>query len=147
MKRVALLLLGLVCLLGLTSCGPSENQKAIYHDDAAIARQSDSYYYVKHLSNTKNDQYDASFASFTGSDTCWSQRIGADGAQFSLSVVSTVSSGSWKLVLIAPDDTVTMIAEGSAEEGFETLLTEGTWRIKSVGLECEGNFLFSIGLD
>ena len=49
-RKIAAALLGLLLCVSLTGCGPSGKQKAVYNDDSLIAGQSDTYFYVKHLS-------------------------------------------------------------------------------------------------
>ena len=50
MRKLAAAFLGLLLCIALTGCGPSEKQRAVYNDDSLIAAQSDTYFYVKHLS-------------------------------------------------------------------------------------------------
>lgn len=137
-RKIAAALLGLLLCVSLTGCGPSGKQKAVYNDDSLIAGQSDTYFYVKHLSTQSGTEYTENFGSFTGSDTIWS-RTARDGETLKISGTAEIKSGSWKLVLVDPDDNVTVLLEygGSLDETIP--LTEGKWRVKSVGLETKGS--------
>lgn len=73
MRKLAAAFLGLLLCIALTGCGPSEKQRAVYNDDSLIAAQSDTYFYVKHLSTQSGTEYTENFGSFTGSDTLWSR--------------------------------------------------------------------------
>ena len=136
-RKIATALLGLLLCVCLTGCGPSKKQKAVYNDDSLIAGQSHTCFYVKHLSNHSGTEYTENFGSFTGSDTIWSQTA-KEGEALKISGSAEIKSGSWKLVLVDPDDNVTVLLEygGSLDETIP--LTEGKWRVKSVGLEAKG---------
>ena len=108
MRKLAAAFLGLLLCIALTGCGPSEKQRAVYNDDSLIAAQSDTYFYVKHLSTRSGTEYTENFGSFTGSDTLWS-RNAKEGQ--------------------------TLHVSGSAET---VDLSDGNWRVKSVGLETKG---------
>ena len=137
MKRIFLILLLCLCLTG---CQPGKAQQEIYHDDTLIARSYDSELYIMHISQTKDGARIESFDSFTGADTCKKFTVGRTEETLSYAVTAAIDAGEWKLVLVAPDGTVTTLLEGSGETEGELTLTKGKWRIKSVGLACEGEF-------
>ena len=136
-RKICTALAGTVLCFCLTGCGPSAAQRVVYGNDEEIARQSDTYFYVKHLADHSGNLYSESFGSFTGSDTIWSKTV-KDGTELELFCSADIEEGDWKLALISPDDTVTILLEGSGDLDTEIVLTGGKWRLKSVGLEAKG---------
>lgn len=137
MRKLAAAFLGLLLCIALTGCGPSEKQRAVYNDDSLIAAQSDTYFYVKHLSTQSGTEYTENFGSFTGSDTLWSQNA-KEGQTLHVSGSAEIKEGSWKLVLVDPEGNGSVLLEygGTVDETVD--LSDGNWRVKSVGLETKG---------
>ena len=137
MRKLAAAFLGLLLCIALTGCGPSEKQRAVYNDDSLIAAQSDTYFYVKHLSTQSGTEYTENFSSFTGSDTLWS-RNAKEGQTLHVSGSAEIKEGSWKLVLVDPEGNGSVLLEygGTVDETVD--LSDGNWRVKSVGLETKG---------
>lgn len=137
MRKLAAAFLGLLLCIALTGCGPSEKQRAVYNDDSLIAAQSDTYFYVKHLSTQSGTEYTENFGSFTGSDTLWSWNA-KEGQTLHVSGSAEIKEGSWKLVLVDPEGNGSVLLEcgGTVDETVD--LSDGNWRVKSVGLETKG---------
>ena len=137
MRKLAAAFLGLLLCIALTGCGPSEKQRAVYNDDSLIAAQSDTYFYVKHLSTQSGTEYTENFGSFTGSDTLWC-RNAKEGQTLHVSGSAEIKEGSWKLVLVDPEGNGSVLLEygGTVDETVD--LSDGNWRVKSVGLETKG---------
>ena len=137
MRKLAAAFLGLLLCIALTGCGPSEKQRAVYNDDSLIAAQSDTYFYIKHLSTQSGTEYTENFGSFTGSDTLWS-RNAKEGQTLHISGSAEIKEGSWKLVLVDPEGNGSVLLEcgGTVDETVD--LSDGNWRVKSVGLETKG---------
>ena len=132
MRKLAAAFLGLLLCIALTGCGPSEKQRAVYNDDSLIATQSDTYFYVKHLSTQSGTEYTENFGSFTGS------RNAKEGQTLHVSGSAEIKEGSWKLVLVDPEGNGSVLLEygGTVDETVD--LSDGNWRVKSVGLETKG---------
>ena len=137
MRKLAAAFLGLLLCIALTGCGPSEKQRAVYNDDSLIAAQSDTYFYIKHLSTQSGTEYTENFGSFTGSDTLWSGNA-KEGQALHVSGSAEIKEGSWKLVLVDPEGNGSVLLEygGTVDETVD--LSDGNWRVKSVGLETKG---------
>lgn len=137
MRKLAAAFLGLLLCITLTGCGPSEKQRAVYNDDSLIAAQSDTYFYIKHLSTQSGTEYTENFGSFTGSDALWS-RNAKEGQTLHVSGSAEIEEGSWKLVLVDPEGNGSVLLEygGTVDETVD--LSDGNWRVKSVGLETKG---------
>ena len=137
MRKLAAAFLGLLLCIALTGCGPSEKQRAVYNDDSLIAAQSDTYFYVKHLSTQSGTEYTENFGSFNGSDTLWSLNA-KEGQALHVSGSAEIKEGSWKLVLVDPEGNGSVLLEygGTVDETVD--LSDGNWRVKSVGLETKG---------
>ena len=137
MRKLAAAFLGLLLCIALTGCGPSEKQRAVYNDDSLIAAQMDTYFYIKHLSTQSGTEYTEHFGSFTGSDTLWS-RNAKEGQTLHVSGSAEIKEGSWKLVLVDPEGNGSVLLEygGTVDETVD--LSDGNWRVKSVGLETKG---------
>ena len=137
MRKLAAAFLGLLLCIALTGCGPSEKQRAVYNDDSMFAAQSDTYFYVNHLSTQSGTEYTENFGSFTGSGTLWS-RNAKEGQTLHISGSAEIKEGSWKLVLVDPEGNGSVLLEygGTVDETVD--LSDGNWRVKSVGLETKG---------
>lgn len=97
----------------------------------------DTYFYIKHLSTQSGTEYTENFGSFTGSDTLWS-RNAKEGQTLHVSGSAEIKEGSWKLVLVDPEGNGSVLLEygGTVDETVD--LSDGNWRVKSVGLETKG---------
>ena len=75
------------------------------------------------MSTQSGTEYTENFGSFTGSDTIWS-RTAREGETLKISGTAEIKSGSWKLVLVDPDDNVTVLLEygGSLAASYRELL-------------------------
>ncbi len=118
----------------------SEYQKGIYGDDDKIVKGGDSKTYMMHLDLfSRNQNSDTKFTGFTGSDTVFVFSMEA-GETIEVSYDVAVSAGQFKVVLIDPDNVISVITEGSGDgEMILTVAKAGTYRIKYVGLDASGS--------
>lgn len=128
-----------LALLVFAGCDPAK-YNPIYDDDARIASNSDSSFASNSVSNTKAHEFTLS-ATMTGMQTIW-RYTSPDDREAELTFSLGVSSGGKaKLVLIAPDGTVTVLTENTGSEtgaDSETKLVtlkKGRNRIKIVGYD------------
>ena len=134
MKKVLALLLLLAALISIAGC----NNNATYTDDAAIAKKTDSFSTKMWTSNTRGNEFTAS-ATLTGARTIWRYNAESDiDVTFAFLLSVTGDVGKAKLVLIGPDDDVTIITENANSATYDELqyqtisLKKGSNRIKVV---------------
>lgn len=112
----------------------------IYDNEAEIASDSNTFNLVNSEQSIENQSYKGSIEKFEGMDTIWTYDAEEDGI-VELTYLASVYSGKVKLVLIAPDDSVTTIIEITSATEMADVQTymlnikEGNNRIKVVGGE------------
>lgn len=142
--RIITFALTIILLIGLlAACGGSKAQQHLYDDDSRIAEQGDSYTYATKADLTENEHTNARFSGFSGADTVWYLEVGAE-TTIHMQHNLDIRSGKLKLVLVAPDDRVTVISDQSGEGNLEIPLDKGNSRIKLVGQKASGSFKASI---
>ena len=133
MMIVAALVFGvMVC----ASCA-STSMADMYDNDSKIADNSNSYNLINCEQHIDGQNYQCRIEKLEGMDTVWTYDAAEDvSAELSYSV--SVYNGKMKLVLIAPDDSLTTIAEITAEtasgasQKYTVHLKKGKNRIKVV---------------
>ena len=133
MMIVAALVFGVVVC---ASCA-STSMADMYDNDSKIAGNSNSYNLKNCEQHIDGQNYQCRIEKLEGMDTVWTYDAAEDvSAELSYSV--SVYNGKMKLVLIAPDDSLTTIAEITAETASEASqkhtvhLKKGKNRIKVV---------------
>ncbi len=141
MKKLALLLCVLtVCLAGMTACG-----KVSYDGQDFLTSSVDSYSYYRCIdTESTNTTLNREFDRFNGKDTIW-KLDALEDAQVSIDISATVTDGRFKILLIAPDKSITTLLEGEGTVQLEAELKEGTSRIILVGEESEGSCKITVG--
>ncbi len=138
MKKIvsaAMIGIFMVLLVGCNNAVVNE----MYDDDSKIAQSSDSYAKVGSLSISGEDGLFMSAGSFTGTETIWEHEASEDIEAEISYLLSVSSGGKAKLVLISPDDEVTIINENTDNSSMSERVTEtfslkkGKNRIKIVG--------------
>lgn len=133
-KAAVLALILLISCLG----GCSNMMTGVYDDASMLVKDSNTYNKVNWKSSIEDRKYTVSAVKFEGMDTIWTYDAPED-ASIEITYLVKVHDGKMKLVLIAPDDTLTTIAEITTESSMEeaesvTLeLEKGENRIKLVG--------------
>ncbi len=90
----------------------------IYDIDSKIADNSNSYNLINCEQRIEEQNYKCSIEKFEGMDTVWTYDA-AEDVSAELSFFVSVYDGKMKLVLIAPDDSLTTIAEITPETKLE----------------------------
>lgn len=138
MKKYSIALL-LIMVFTITGCS-SIPMSSIYDNDKKISSISNTYSLSNYNQNVEGDRLTAEIKSLVGMDTVWKYRAKEDSELeilYSLNVVS----GKAKLVHIAPDKTVTPIAEATPDTNISELVKDvlpiqkGLNRIKIVAGE------------
>lgn len=129
----------IMILLVLGLCGCRTNPMlAVYNDDSKIASDSNSYNLINDEQSIENQNYEGSIEKFEGMDTIWTYDAMED-INLDIEYQVSVHTGKMKLVLIAPDDTLTTIVEVTPKNTMKNIenttleLKKGKNRIKVVG--------------
>ncbi|MCC8122884.1 MAG: emp24/gp25L/p24 family protein [Oscillospiraceae bacterium] len=136
-KHLAILTAGLL-VLSLAGCDATIND-AIYDSDASLAG-GDMYSKMYATATTRGRTFTFSRGTLSGAETIWTYRSDGNGTEVTLQyTLEETNSGSAKLVLIDPDDTVITIAEASATRQEDTYSftadDSGTYCVKLAGKE------------
>ncbi len=135
-NKVKNVMIVVALILGLTACA-SNPMADIYDNDSEIASNSNSYNLINCEQRIEEQNYNCSIEKFEGIDTVWSYDATED-VSAELSYFVSVYNGKMKLVLIAPDDSLTTIAGITPETKLEDSknytinLKKGKNRIKVV---------------
>jgi len=138
-KKVKMFITTMLLILGLTACQDNP-MSAIYDNDSKIVSDSNVYNLTNDEQNIEKQNYKGSIEKFEGMDTIWTYNATED-ENVELKYLAAVYSGKMKLVLIAPDNSLTTIVEITSEtdlKDYQTYmleLKEGTNRIKVIGGE------------
>jgi hypothetical protein len=149
MKKLKHTLILLSCLLFLILVGCSSTrdyQKSIYSDDLKIAKEADSYSYLKRAGSSKDNSITLTFKRFDGSDTIWiidSKKSGSIKIDFD----AKITKGSFKAVIITPDKKVSNIFENTASGSKDIQVLEGKNRLKFIGNNSTGEVSATVNLD
>lgn len=122
MKKVKLVAAACLLLFFTTGCLGNPLHNAIYDDDAKIAETANNYNALYSIGNTENNTYTLS-AHMTGADTIWKWNTPAAQDIEIYYSLSVLEGGKAKIVLIAPDNTVTTIAENTGDDAQDALHT------------------------
>ena len=130
------MLIVVTLIFGLTACD-SKSIADIYDNDSKIAGNSNSYNLINCEQSIEEQNYKCCIEKFEGMDTVWICDA-AEAVSAELSFFASVYDGKMKLVLIAPDGSLTTIAELTPETKLEDFinytinLKKGKNRIKVV---------------
>ncbi len=136
-KYITLFLTILVLLSCFASCN-SNSFSELYDDEARLASKSNTYSLANDQQSTDGTTCTVSAEEFEGMDTLWSYEA-KETETIELTCQLTVYSGKLKLILIAPDNSITTITEVTSEtktSGLQTFcitLPAGENRMKVVG--------------
>lgn len=141
MKRSLVACLLCLVLFLVSGCGASIDYNAIYGDDAKIAGAADSSFASTSIYNTIGDEMTMHAQAFVGAKTLWRYTADSDGEIMVSYSLSASKGGKVKLVLIAPDDAITILAEVAGGTSMDEMqsytigVQKGEYRIKVVGYE------------
>ena len=138
MKKIITMLVLCLTVITIAACG---NLNDAYHDNAEIARTGDSNSTRGARSSTIGNELTVSTTGMTGTRTIWRYTANSEvDVTFSYSL-SVNGGGKAKLVLIAPDGEVIILAENTdnttnREMQSQTItLRRGNNRVKIVGFD------------
>lgn len=143
-NKFILWMLVILVVINIAACNSVvKYQNSIFHDKSKIVREADSYTYGSRTSNSRGNEYDIKFASFSGMETIY--RIKSDRENdVIVDFEAIVEDGEFKVVLITPDDEIINIVNGT-DEGNETIkIKEGVSHIKLAGKKAKGNISIKI---
>lgn len=133
MKKILLsVLLSAVLLSG---CG-GNTMTSLYDDDEKIASESDTYSFDETMQEIDQQNFGAEIERMEGTSTIWSYKAESD-EDIEIHAFLKVDAGKAKLVLIDPDNTVSIITKGNrgdvASNDGTLAVKKGENRIKLVG--------------
>lgn len=136
-KKIYYILIAVLCMAVLSACG---NPAGVYNDEEKLAADYDSYNIVSGVRNQLDNGAEGSFGKMEGMVTARKFEAKEDTAA-EMEYDFSVTKGKAKLILVAPDGTVTTLveleeqdSEAAAESGtVELQLQKGTNLIKAVG--------------
>lgn len=114
----------------LASCSDlaTAEQKSIYHDDARIAQEVDTYSIV----DSRGSLFDRHLDELNGLETWLWLSVPEGGGAFRLDYDATVRASSFKIVLVN-DENVDVVCEGT-DVGSRTFMLElGDYALQAVG--------------
>lgn len=127
----------MISLLGVFTACSFNPMLAVYDDDSKIASKSNTYNAINCNGNIDGTTYEVTAERFEGMDTVWDYDAKED-ENVELTYSVSLYSGKMKLVLIAPDDSLTTIAEITSKTDTDNVSTytldlkKGINRIKVV---------------
>ncbi len=130
------ILLNLFLLVLLFGCSNVAIQKNVFDKDDEIIKQGDSYSYYSRLGTVSENTVNLSFKNFYGAETIFTIQ---DLEILNIEISYEVSKGRFKVVLIDPNDEITIIDESAVIN-----LLEGEYRMKIVGDDATGNIDMTI---
>lgn len=130
------LLLNLFLVVLLFGCSTVAIQRDLFDKDDEIVKQGDSYTYQSRLGTVTENTANLSFKSFSGAETIFTFE---DLQILNIELSFEVSKGRFKVVLIDPNDEITII-----DDSVVINLLEGEYRIKIVGEDATGNIDMTI---
>ena len=98
-----------VLAVGLSACA-APSAAAVYEKESLIAKDSNNYSVVNPEQSVEDGTYAVTVERFEGVDTIWSYET-QQAEETELTYQLAVKSGRAKLVLVAPDHSLTTIAE------------------------------------
>lgn len=121
-NKVKNVMIIITLIWGITACA-SNPMVDIYDDESKIADHSNSYNLINCEQRIEEQNYKCSIEKFEGMDTVWTYDA-AEDVSAELSYFVSVYNGKMKLVLIAPDNSLTTIAEITPETKLEDSLND-----------------------
>lgn len=140
MKKVRILLIGLLCL-SITGCSNEFAQKE-YDSSEKIAQTEDRYVKQVSVFNQKDGEYIFTVSKFDGRETLWSDKV-YENQDIEIGFSFKLSKGQAKVVHIDDEGNVTTVIECSPDTSTDGYVTEkvalkcGQNRLKIVGYDCE----------
>ncbi len=123
MKKIFAVLM--MSLFVLTGCVYVSDNKMIYDNQEKIVAEGDTYTYIDRLGDVFDDSAALEVKGFYGTDTIFTFE---NKQELSITVIQVVTKGRFKVVLIDPQDEITIL------NGTSTIvLSPGKYRIKLVG--------------
>ncbi|MCD7946677.1 MAG: emp24/gp25L/p24 family protein [Oscillospiraceae bacterium] len=138
MKKHLIIVTAGLLAISLAGCDATKND-TIYDSDASLAG-GDNCSKMYATATTWGNSFKFSRGTLSGAETIWKYQSAGNGTEITLQyTLEETNSGSAKLVLIDPDDTVITLSEASStrqEDTYSFTADEsGTYRVKLAGKE------------
>ncbi|GAB1484897.1 hypothetical protein MASR2M78_37150 [Treponema sp.] len=132
--KLALLFL---CLL-LGACKGLSYDPSLYTDDLWIAKEGDTYSYLRRSTTHTGTELVLTFNGFYGKHTVWMIESEGNTVLKSDIEIAPTLRGQYKVCLVNPEKQVTVLAAGAGKLQGEVPLKAGKQYIVLVGLEASG---------
>lgn len=148
MKKTFWIVVCLALVTGLlAACAPDSGKADIFEDDARIAEEGDTFSYaIRNAPTTAESQLNLTYTKFSGMETIWTLTAATESLA-AFEYTSNVKSGDFKVVLIDPEDRVSVLVNGSMDGSQSFRLSPGEYRVKVVGRKTDGQIKFTLSLD
>ena len=133
-KKVLVIISMMIFTVLLTGCNSNDSKLLIFDDDSLIAETGDTYTYSVRNESKESiaNQFDLSFRGFTGRETIFTLTA-SEKTEVTVDILSSISSGQFKVVIVTPENKVFPLASGSDEDTSSIALEVGTYKVKLVG--------------
>lgn len=126
-------------MVSLSSCSKvSAYQKSIYTDDNKIINRGDSYTNTTRIGNASNNFIDFKFSGFSGKESIWTITASED-TYIDMEVETKTDSGDFKVCLVTPQKSVSIVCEKSLSENIRLDLPIGDSILCLVGKNSKGS--------
>ncbi|MEA5017195.1 MAG: hypothetical protein VB009_00580 [Erysipelotrichaceae bacterium] len=142
-KRIKVItIMMLVVMFFISGCIANTDKTSIYYDDSKIAKQGDSYSYIKVVRLVVNSSVEIKFNSFTGKNSIYKIEA-AETDTISLYVKVKQESGNLKICLVDSNANVITLWENASDETLTFTVNAGENTIIMVGDDAKAEIAYS----
>jgi len=129
----------LVASFAFLACGQISFDSALFSNDAWIAREGDSYSYIRHTQTVGEAEVKIGFTGFYGKQSLWALKsVGAADLGLNIDIAAGLR-GHYKVCLVEALGRVTVLASARGSSSHTLALSPGTHYIVVVGDAAYGN--------
>ncbi|MDR5659311.1 hypothetical protein RH915_07395 [Serpentinicella sp. ANB-PHB4] len=139
--RWLVIVMSVIILSGCMSL--TTTQRKAYDDDQYILQEKDNYTFTNRSYQDEDENYAMTFDTFYGVETLWEMDAEAEGKLF-LEYESNLKKGSFRCVLVTPENEVITLFDGTDKGKLELDVVEGKSWLKIVGKDAGGAFAITI---
>jgi hypothetical protein len=140
------LVLGLVVFLG--ACNGLSYDPALFSDDEWIAKEGDTYSYVKRSMQFSGDGQsrglELALSGFYGKHTVWMVDVAATATLAVETDIANGLKGQYKVCLVDPNSQVSILADRTGTQQHGIQLVPGRYYVVLVGMDASGSLAMSL---
>ncbi|MGD9939542.1 MAG: hypothetical protein AB7T74_07055 [Clostridia bacterium] len=141
-----IMILGLMMILG--ACTDLSYDPALFSDDEWIAKEGDTYSYVKRSKQFSGDGQsrglELAFSGFYGKHSVWMIDAATDAALIVEIDIAAGLKGQYKVCLVDPGRQVRILADRPGTLQQEIQLVSGRYYVVLVGMDASGSLAMSL---